>query len=97
MEELLRNPWIQGGLGPLLAAIAAALVFYPLRVSGLAAAFGFFAALSFGRFANLSTSRPSTIVSNSSTVTETTTIDEHITDSSVHTYLTLGIRAAFDL
>lgn len=45
MEELLRNPWIQGGLGPLLAAIGAALVFYPLRVSGLAAAFGFFAAI----------------------------------------------------
>jgi hypothetical protein len=45
MEELLRNPWIQGGLAPLLAGIAAALVFYPLRVSGLAAAFGFFAAV----------------------------------------------------
>ena len=45
VEELLRNPWVQGGLGPLLAAIAAALVFYPLRVSGLAAGFGFFAAV----------------------------------------------------
>jgi hypothetical protein len=45
MEELLRNPWIQGGLAPLLAGIAAALVFYPLRVRGLAAAFGFFAAV----------------------------------------------------
>jgi len=45
VEELLRNPWIQGGLGPLLAAIAAALVFYPLRLSGVAAAFGFFAAV----------------------------------------------------
>lgn len=45
MEELLGNPWIQGGLGPLLAAIAAALVFYPLRLSGVAAAFGFFAAV----------------------------------------------------
>ena len=45
MEDLLGNPWIQGGLGPLLAGIAAALVFYPLRVSGLAAAFGFFAAV----------------------------------------------------
>jgi len=43
--ELLRNPWIQGGLGPLLAGIAAALVFYPMRLSGLAAAFGFFAAV----------------------------------------------------
>jgi hypothetical protein len=45
VEELLRNPWIQGGLGPLLAGIAAALVFYPMRLSGLAAAFGFFAAV----------------------------------------------------
>ncbi|MFL6567028.1 MAG: hypothetical protein ACJ8G5_18975, partial [Burkholderiales bacterium] len=45
MEELLGNRWIQGGLGPLLAAIAAALVFYPLRLSGVAAAFGFFAAV----------------------------------------------------
>jgi hypothetical protein len=45
VEELLRNPWIQGGLGPLLAAIAAALVFYPLRLSGVAAAFGFFSAV----------------------------------------------------
>ena len=45
MEDLLRNPWIQGGIGPLAAGIAAALVFYPLRVSGLAAAFGFFAAV----------------------------------------------------
>lgn len=45
MEELLANPWIQGGLGPLVAAVAAALVFYPLRLSGLAAAFGFFAAV----------------------------------------------------
>src|SRR5262249_27856343 len=45
VEPALTNPWIQGGLGPLLAGIAAALVFYPLRVSGLAAAFGFFAAV----------------------------------------------------
>lgn len=44
-EEFLRNPWIQGGLAPLLAGIAAALVFYPLRLSGLAAAFGFFASV----------------------------------------------------
>jgi hypothetical protein len=43
--EILGSPWIQGGLGPLLAAIAAALVFYPMRLSGLAAAFGFFAAV----------------------------------------------------
>jgi len=43
--ELLGNPWFQGGLGPLLAGIAAALVFYPMRLSGLAAAFGFFAAV----------------------------------------------------
>jgi len=43
--EFLRNPWIQGGLGPLLAGIAAALVFYPVRLSGLAAACGFFAAV----------------------------------------------------
>ncbi|HEY1289214.1 MAG TPA: hypothetical protein VGF58_12865 [Burkholderiales bacterium] len=45
MEELLRNPWIQGGVGPLVAGTAAALVFYPARVSGLAAASGFFAAV----------------------------------------------------
>ena len=45
MGELLGNPWFQGGLGPLLAGIAAALVFYPMRLSGLAAAFGFFAAV----------------------------------------------------
>jgi hypothetical protein len=45
VDELLRNPWIQGGVGPFLAALGAALVFYPLRVSGLAAGFGFFAAV----------------------------------------------------
>jgi hypothetical protein len=45
VEELLRNPWVQGGIAPLLAGIAAALAFYPLRLSGLAAAFGFFAAV----------------------------------------------------
>ncbi|HJY76879.1 MAG TPA: hypothetical protein VKE95_09610 [Burkholderiales bacterium] len=45
MEELLRNPWFQGGVGPLAAGIAAALAFYPVRVSGLAAACGFFAAV----------------------------------------------------
>lgn len=45
MGEILANPWIQGGLGPFVAAIAAALVFYPMRLSGLAAAFGFFSAV----------------------------------------------------
>jgi hypothetical protein len=45
VEELLRSPWVQGGVGPLVAGIAAALVFYPARVSGLAAASGFFAAV----------------------------------------------------
>jgi hypothetical protein len=45
VEELLRNPWIQGAIGPLVAGIAAALAFYPVRVSGLAAASGFFAAV----------------------------------------------------
>jgi len=45
LGELLGNPWVQGGLGPFLAAVAAALVFYPMRLSGLAAAFGFFAAV----------------------------------------------------
>ena len=45
MEELLRNPWIQAGVGPLVAGIAAALAFYPVRLSGLAAACGFFAAV----------------------------------------------------
>jgi hypothetical protein len=45
VEELLRNPWVQGGIAPLLAGIAGALVCFPLRLSGLAAAFGFFAAV----------------------------------------------------
>ena len=45
MAELLRSPWIQGSIGPFVAGIAAALVFYPMRVSGLAAACGFFAAV----------------------------------------------------
>ena len=45
MGEILANPWIEGGLGAFLAAVLAALVFYPMRLSGLAAAFGFFAAV----------------------------------------------------
>ena len=45
MEDLLAHPWVQGGLGPLAAGIAAALVLSPLRLSGLAAACGFFAAV----------------------------------------------------
>jgi hypothetical protein len=45
VEELLAYPWLQGGLVPLLAGIAAAAVFYPVRLSGLAAACGFFAAV----------------------------------------------------
>ena len=45
MGEFLENPWIQGGVGPALAGIAAALALYPLRLSGLAAGFGFFAAV----------------------------------------------------
>ena len=38
---------MKGGLAPLLAGVAAALVFYPMRLSGLAAACGFFAAVYF--------------------------------------------------
>ena len=45
MNDLLAHPGVQGGLAPLAAGIAAALVFYPLRLSGLAAACGFFAAV----------------------------------------------------
>lgn len=45
MPELLGHPAVQGGLAPLAAGIAAALVFCPLRLSGLAAACGFFAAV----------------------------------------------------
>lgn len=45
MEDLLAHPAVQGGVAPLLAGIVAALVFYPVRLSGLAAACGFFAAV----------------------------------------------------
>jgi hypothetical protein len=45
VQELLRHAWIQGGVVPLAAGIAAALVLYPFRLSGLAAACGFFAAV----------------------------------------------------
>ena len=45
MRELLLHPAVQGGLAPLLVAMAAALILYPLRLSGLAAACGFFAAV----------------------------------------------------
>jgi hypothetical protein len=47
VRELLANPWVQAGLGPFFVGIAAALVFYPMRLSGLAAACGFFAAVYF--------------------------------------------------
>lgn len=45
MEELLAHPWVQGGLAPLAAGMAAALVLNPVRLSGAAAACGFFAAV----------------------------------------------------
>jgi hypothetical protein len=45
VRELLGHPAVQGGLAPLLAGIAAALAFYPLRLSGLAASCGFFTAV----------------------------------------------------
>ena len=45
MEDLIAHPAVQGGVAPLLAGIIAALVFYPVRLSGLAAAAGFFAAV----------------------------------------------------
>lgn len=45
MQEWLAHPAVQGGLAPLAAGIAAALVFFPARLSGLAAAAGFFAAV----------------------------------------------------
>jgi hypothetical protein len=45
VQQLLTHPGVQGGLAPFLAAIAAALVLYPVRLSGVAAACGFFAAV----------------------------------------------------
>jgi hypothetical protein len=45
VEELLARPWVQGGVAPLVAGLAAALVFYPVRLSGVAAACGFFTAV----------------------------------------------------
>lgn len=43
MREWLAYPEVQGGLGPFIAGLAAALILYPVRASGLAAACGFFA------------------------------------------------------
>jgi hypothetical protein len=45
VRELLGHPAVQGGLAPFLAGLAAALVLFPVRLSGLAAAGGFFAAV----------------------------------------------------
>lgn len=45
MRELLAHPAVQGGLAPFAAALAAALLLHPLRLSGLAAACGFFTAV----------------------------------------------------
>jgi len=45
VEELAGYPWVQGAVVPLFAGLAAALVFYPIRLSGLAAACGFFTAV----------------------------------------------------
>jgi hypothetical protein len=45
VRELLAHPAVQGGLGPFLAGLAAALVLHPARLAGLAAACGFFAAV----------------------------------------------------
>ena len=45
MRDLLLHPAVQGGAAPLVAALAAALLLCPLRLSGLAAACGFFTAV----------------------------------------------------
>ena len=45
MDELLSNPAVQGGLGPLLAGLIAAAILFPVRLAGLAAAAGFFTAV----------------------------------------------------
>ena len=45
MRELLAHPAVQVAGAPLAAGFAAALLLYPLRVSGLAVTAGFFAAL----------------------------------------------------
>lgn len=45
MRELLAHPAVQVGAAPLLAGLGAALLLYPLRVSGLAVAAGFFTML----------------------------------------------------
>lgn len=45
MQELLAHPAVQSGAAPFLAGVAAALLLFPLRLSGLALAAGFFAAL----------------------------------------------------
>jgi hypothetical protein len=43
VREWLTHPEVQGGVAPLLAGLAAGIVLYPVRLSGLAAACGFFA------------------------------------------------------
>jgi len=45
VDGYLAHPWVQGGLAPLAAGLAVALVLYPVRLSGVAAAGGFFAAV----------------------------------------------------
>jgi hypothetical protein len=45
VRDLLGHPMVQGGLAPFLAGLAAALVLAPVRLSGLAAACGFFSAV----------------------------------------------------
>ena len=45
MQELLAHPAVQGGLAPFGAGLAVALLLSPLRLSGLAAAGGFFTAV----------------------------------------------------
>ena len=45
MRELLAHPAVQGGLAPFVAGAVATLVLFPLRLSGLAAAGGFFTAV----------------------------------------------------
>jgi hypothetical protein len=45
VRDLLGHPAVQGGLAPFVAGFAAALVLSPARLSGLAAACGFFSAV----------------------------------------------------
>jgi hypothetical protein len=45
VRELISYPAVQGGAAPFLAGLAATLILFPVRLSGLAAAAGFFSAV----------------------------------------------------